>query len=106
MAKNSRWRMPDKCDTCPFHETGPGRQLRDSLAPGRFAEIKRALLNEEIFFCHKHARYTDEEHAGGYYCKRTPGDRVCAGAIEFQERHDCVPQAVQVYSRLDKMRKA
>lgn len=99
------WRMKEKCSDCPFHESGPGRQLRDSLAPGRFAEIQVGLLTGEVFFCHKHAQYDEDDEETDTY-RRKEGDRVCAGAIEFQERHNCVPQAVQVCERLERMWKA
>lgn len=92
------WRMKEKCENCPFHKTGPGRQLRDSLQPGRFAEIKRSLLNEEVFWCHKTTNEDGWDEETGDYIGR---GLVCAGAIEFQKQHKVACQYVQVCERLE-----
>lgn len=71
-----QWKMPEKCSDCPFHETGPGRQLRDSLRPGRFEEIHDGVLQGEPFLCHK----TTTETGNGT-------NLYCAGALELQQAH-------------------
>ena len=68
--------MPAKCDNCPFATSGPGLALAKSLRSGRMAEIKRGLLHGESFQCHK---TTDETGDGS--------NLLCAGAIEWQEKH-------------------
>jgi hypothetical protein len=77
------------CDNCPFNESGAGRILRDSLAPGRFASIKADLLKRLSFNCHE----TTHETGDGT-------EKICAGALAFQRQHGCVPDTVQVAERL------
>lgn len=80
------------CDTCPFNESGPGRTLRDTLAEGRFERIVAGLHKGEVFYCHKTVHYEDEyERKGG---------EVCAGALAYQRKNHCVPDAVQIGERL------
>lgn len=95
-----QWRMKEKCDNCPFHEDGPGRQLRDSLRPGRFKEIKKGLLQGEHFYCHKTTNDDDWDEETDDYLGR---GLVCAGAIEFQARHKVSSQYVQVCERIEQI---
>lgn len=86
--------QPAACETCPFNETGPGRQLRDSLQPGRFAGILDDLRAEKTFPCHGTT-------SSSRWTKKT---RVCAGALAWQRREGCVPAAIQIVERLAAMR--
>lgn len=81
------------CEDCPFNESGPGRHLRDSLAPGRFESIRADLLERKLFLCHK----TTPETGDGT-------NKVCAGALAFQRKENCVPDGLQVMERLTAMR--
>lgn len=71
-----QWRMPEKCSNCPFHETGEGRHLRDTLSPGRFGAIHDGVLRGEAFLCHKTT--TNVGNGTNLYC---------AGALELQQAH-------------------
>ena len=77
------------CRNCPFHKTGPGKHLADSLAPGRMESIKAGLLDGETFNCHKTTRETGDGT-----------EKICRGALQFQIDHGSVPQAVQIGERL------
>lgn len=102
MAKSSRdWRMKEKCENCPFHETGPGRHLRDSLQPGRFEGIVFGLMRGDHFFCHKTT--TGEEDDDGKYIAEGK-EKLCAGAIELQEQAGVTSQYAQVCERLELLR--
>lgn len=90
-----KWRMDVECDNCPFATSGPGKQLGDSLRPGRWREILRSLRKEQSFPCHKTVSY--EEDSDGTCTNQT---RVCAGAIAWQKRHGIFPQWLQVMERL------
>lgn len=94
------WRMKEKCDDCPFHETGPGRQLRDSLAPGRFEGIVFGLMRGDYFFCHKST--TGEEDDDRQYMQYILGgkEKLCAGAIELQAQAGIKSDALQILERL------
>jgi hypothetical protein len=81
------------CENCPFNETGPGRRLRDILAPGRFDSIKADLDNRKTFNCHK----TTKETGDGT-------EKVCAGALAYQRKNHCVPDSVQVVERIIAMK--
>lgn len=81
--------QPKSCENCPFNETGPGRHLRDSLAPGRFDSIKEDLANDKTFNCHKTTKLTGDGT-----------EKICAGALAWQRQNGCVPQAVQIGERL------
>ena len=70
------------CDNCPFHETGPGRQLRDSLAPGRWDGIIRAVLIGAPFYCHKTTEFDDDDEESDTY--RPKGrEQLCAGSVAY-----------------------
>lgn len=90
-----QWRVPKPCDNCPFNKSGPGLRLRKSLAPGRWAEITRGLLNDRAFPCHKTVVYDDDgnsdEHSG----------LMCAGAIAWQEHRSVSSNLRRVMERLD-----
>ena len=77
------------CEDCPFNETGAGRHLRDSLREGRFQSIKDGLLKRSVFHCHKTTRETGDG-----------SQKICAGALAFQRKNNCVPDEVQVAERL------
>lgn len=96
-AKNGRehraWRMPRKCADCPFASRGKGLHLRKSLGPGRWEEILKDLRDGKYFPCHKTSLSGDES---GEYDDN--GERiysleailkwlVCAGSIEWQDKH-------------------
>lgn len=68
-----KWRVPVKCDDCPFHDQGPGRHLRDSLGDSRWVEIVASLYKGAKFDCHNTTQATG--HDANLYC---------AGALEFQ----------------------
>lgn len=89
---SNAWRMESPCANCPFNETGPGRELRDTLRPGRFAGILADLRRGSIFPCHK----TTVD--GG--AKRGQ-ELLCAGAIEWQEENGCTSNYQRVCERLD-----
>jgi hypothetical protein len=82
--------MLEKCVDCPFARTGPGAHLRRTLQRGRWREILTGLLNEQHFMCHK----TTPETGDG-------SNRVCAGAIEWQDRRGVSSQYVRICERLD-----
>lgn len=89
--------QPTACDSCPFNETGLGRELRDSLRPGRFESIVAELEQGLPFPCHK---------TTGGVARKTKWKRswrVCAGALAYQRKHGCVPDPVQVAERLAAM---
>lgn len=83
------WRQPEPCDNCPFNTSGSGRQLRKSLAPGRWEEIIDSLRNDAPFYCHK---TTDETGDGT--------NLVCAGAFTWQQRHGVSSNLQRVMERL------
>jgi hypothetical protein len=89
----SHWRMKTKCADCPFSRSGPGAFLRRTLRPGRWRSILRDLRAGKFFMCHK----TTEETGDG-------SKRVCAGAIEYQEKNDIACQYTQICERLEHFR--
>jgi hypothetical protein len=95
-----KWRVKSKCCDCPFADSGAGLHLRKSLGRGRWREILASLRDEKTFPCHKTTKYDDDEG------EALPGTGLlCAGAIEWQEKHNVVlPQVVQVMQRLDRWR--
>lgn len=84
------WRMERMCSNCPFAKSGPGRALARRLPPGRMADIKRGLLRGEHFTCHK----TTHETGDG-------SDRMCAGAIEWQNERGVTSQLQRTCERID-----
>lgn len=84
-----KWRMLSKCDNCPFASRGPGLKLRRSLSVVRWQRILGGLLRGEHFYCHK----TTEETGDG-------SNLVCAGSIEWQDKHGASSQYVRICERL------
>ena len=84
------WRTKEKCEDCPFATKGPGLELRKSLRAGRWQEILAGLLKQEHFFCHK----TTEDTGNG-------SNLVCAGSIEWQDKHGTSSQFMRVCETLD-----
>lgn len=91
----SAWRTLVPCADCPFNPTGPGARLRRSLGRARMAEIKRALLSDRHFTCHK----TTVETGNGT-------NLMCAGAIAFQESRGAPSNLQRIFERLDAAREA
>ena len=87
------WRMDRLCADCPFAKSGAGLHLRNSLRRSRWIEILFGLRNQEHFFCHK----TTEEVGNG-------SNLVCAGAIEWQNKHHVSSQYVRICERLDNIK--
>lgn len=89
------WRMIEKCDDCPFMNSGKGLHLRKSLRPGRWRSILAGLRNQEHFYCHKNVEWEDEEE------EVVVSGLVCAGSIEWQNKHGVSAQFVRICKRLD-----
>jgi hypothetical protein len=85
-----KWRTAKKCANCPFASSGPGLRLRKSLAKGRWRSILDGLRKQNHFSCHE----TTPETGNGT-------NLVCAGSIEWQEKHNCRAQLVQVMQRME-----
>lgn len=85
--------QPSSCSDCPFNEQGPGRHLRDSLAPGRMEEIIDDLRARKTFNCHQTTRQTGNGT-----------EKICAGALAFQRKEGCVPDTVQICERIAAIR--
>ena len=83
------YRMSEKCADCPFAKSGPGLHLRKSLHPRRWPSILADLRAGKHFTCHK----TTEETGNNT-------NLVCAGAIEWQDKHGRVSTMVQIMRRL------
>lgn len=81
------------CADCPFAKNGPGLHLRKSLRPGRWRQILSHLDRDGQFPCHK----TTHETGDG-------SERMCAGAIEYQEAHNGPGQLQRIMERLDYFR--
>lgn len=84
------WRMPVQCADCPFSSKGAGLHLRKSLRPERWASILRELRDGSTFMCHK----TTPETGDG-------SNKLCAGALEYQEEQGVSSQYQRVCERLD-----
>jgi hypothetical protein len=84
------WRTAKMCADCPFASRGPGLRLRKSLARGRWKEICDSLMRQEHFHCHK---TTDETGDGSKL--------ICAGSIEWQDRHGTSANLVRIMERID-----
>jgi hypothetical protein len=87
------WRVPAKCNQCPFHRSGPGLRIRRGLRPGRWREILAGLRDGGVFSCHKTVEWDDEgeQISTGLYC---------AGALEWQAAHGCTSNYARVAERL------
>lgn len=98
--KASAWRMDQLCANCPFAKSGPGLALRKSLRPGRWREILRALLRGEVFWCHKTTGDGEWDEDGTYHASHH--ERICAGAIAYQEDAGTTSQVQQIMERLER----
>lgn len=85
-----KWRMAKPCADCPFNSKGPGLRLRKSLGTMRWREIKRSLLNNQHFTCHK----TTEETGDG-------SNKMCAGAIAWQEKQGTSSNLQRIMERIE-----
>ena len=88
------WRMPTKCDTCPFHTTGPGLRLRKTLR--RWSQILASIRRGEAFYCHK---TTTHDEDGEFVPTRAA--RYCAGALEYEDTAGVSSNYRRVCERLD-----
>lgn len=93
------WRMVEPCESCPFTDSPGGTRQRNALRPGRMASIKRELLRGGLFQCHKTTNddgFTEEDEyvANGK-------EKLCAGAIAFQEEHGATSNYQRVCESLD-----
>jgi len=95
MGRAMTWRVDKMCADCPFQSKGPGLHLRKSLQRDRWLEILSGLRIQGHFICHK---TTDETGNGS--------DLVCAGAIEWQNKHKLSSQYVRICERLDAQKQA
>lgn len=77
--------MLHMCDDCPFGHTKLQRNMRNSLARGRFIEICQSIWQGATFFCHKTTRLGEDDGDGEFYIP-TGQERECAGARQFLER--------------------
>ena len=84
------WRMAEKCSDCPFASSGAGLRLRNSLREGRWREILSILMHDGSFTCHK----TSDETGDG-------SNLICAGALEWQEKHGYSCQLERWMERID-----
>jgi hypothetical protein len=91
------WRMVAPCDGCPFSNSKGGTAQRRALRPGRLAAIKRGLLRGETFYCHKTTTMGDEESAT--YVP-SGGEKLCAGALEWQNARGASSNYQRVCERL------
>ena len=90
MPKGSKWRMVEKCETCPFATSGKGYALRKSLRPSSWRSILAGLRAGAMFECHK---TTDETGDGSRL--------VCTGSLEYQDKLGISSQYTRVCRRLD-----
>lgn len=93
-----QWKLEKMCDNCPFSEEGPGLQLRLSLHKKRWQEILDGLLQGQHFFCHK----TTHDYEEDYEAKG--GEKICAGARQWQKERGIVSDAEQIMSRIEAMK--
>lgn len=90
--KRVAWRMPEKCDDCPFHNRGKGLALRQSLR--RWDEILDGLRAGNYFPCHQTAHGGEDEETGDYAL--TGKELVCAGSIEWQDQNGASSAYVRI----------
>ncbi len=89
-----KWRTEKMCADCPFASSGAGLHLRKTLARGRWKQICASLLRQDHFMCHQTTRFDDEGEA-----IRGSG-LICAGSIEWQDKHGTSAQLVRIMERL------
>lgn len=82
--------MERQCADCPFAPQGPGLRLRRRLAPSHWRGILAALRSGHHFTCHK----TTTETGDG-------SNRVCAGALDWQNARGITSNYQRVCERLD-----
>lgn len=90
------YRMAQPCDDCPFNADGPGKQLADSLRPGRMEAIKHDLRRGGTFQCHQ-TTIPNTDDDGRVDNTKT---LLCAGAIAYQESVGVTADLIQVIERL------
>lgn len=91
------WRTQKKCAKCPFSSSGPGFRLRKSLRPGRWAEILASLRSDAYFPCHQTTTFDDDGE-----CISSGKELLCAGAIEWQLKHNGQPsQLARIMERIN-----
>jgi hypothetical protein len=98
----NRWRRLLPCINCPFGSTPESKRMRNGLR--RYRSILASLRRGATFWCHKHTHHDDENDEDDGIYIATSKDRLCAGAIAYQEKHHCVSQFQQVAERLDILR--
>lgn len=91
----TKWRVARQCDNCPFAKSGDGLHLRKSLGLSRWRSILASLRSGLHFHCHKTTGQEDDEGNPD-----TTKALVCAGSIEWQEKHNCTSQLAQIVERL------
>jgi hypothetical protein len=101
------WRMERPCVDCPFSTSDAGKRQWRALRPEFRRQLRQELLGKggrepTYFLCHKTTEHDDE----GEHVASAPGQRVCAGAIAFQDQHHVSSNYARVCERLDEMRAA
>lgn len=99
------WRMPEQCDNCPFASSGKGLAMRRSLAPGRWREILDSLRQGAPFHCHKTTVDMIEDEETGDVVDVGPKAKLCAGSIEWGDKHGVSSNLQRVMERIDAMEK-
>lgn len=92
------WRVPKKCGGCPFATSGKGLKIRHSLRPSRWRQILNTLRNDGIFPCHETVLYDDDGEA------IAGSGKICAGSLEWQEKHGHSSNFVRICERIDFIR--
>lgn len=90
------WRMVEPCTGCPFNRSGLGLRIRKGLRPSRWREILSGLRRGDVFPCHKTTIEDDDTGEA----VRGPHERICAGAIAYQEHHGCTSNLQRVMERV------
>ena len=88
--RGTNWRMASPCANCPFSKSAEGVHLRKTLGRSRWSEILGSLRAQQHFICHK----TGSETGDG-------SELVCAGALDWQEKHGVSSNYQRVMERLD-----
>lgn len=89
------WRVANRCEDCPFSNSGPGLHLRKSLGRGCWAEILNGLCHDMHFHCHK----TTDETGNGT-------NLVCAGSLEWSDKHGVSQNLCRIMERIEYVRVA
>jgi hypothetical protein len=96
--------MERPCDNCPFSDSPGGKAMAKSLHPGRMAEIKRSLRQGAPFHCHKTTQDMIEDDETGDVIDVGKNALLCAGAIEWGDKHGCSSNLQRVMERIDAMK--